>query len=302
MQTPTETLTTLQTVAVAKATAKLRKLFIMGFMAGAFIAFAAVASTIASMNLLAHPETFGLGKLISGAVFTAGLIMVVLGGAELFTGNSLMLTGLLAHKITPRQLLRNWTVVYLANFLGGLFVAGMIALAGSFAMNGGLFGITASNIANTKVGLGFFQALILGILCNLLVCLAVWLAATAKSVPGKVLAIFFPIMLFIVSGFEHSIANMYYIPAGFFASGNYDWWGMLGNLVPVTLGNIIGGGLFVAGAYHFALEGAKIDLSINENKSWPKSKSKSPKTKTSRTSRTKTTRTSKKSQTKKSAR
>ena len=300
MQTPIETLITLQTVAVAKATAKLRKLLIMGFMAGMFIAFAAVASTIASMNLLAHPETFGLGKLISGVVFTAGLIMVVLGGAELFTGNSLMLTGLFTHKITAKQLLRNWLIVYAANFLGGMFVAGMLGLAGSFAMNGGVFGATASNIANAKIGLDFFPALILGIFCNLLVCLAVWLAATAKSVPGKILAIFFPIMLFIISGFEHSIANMYYIPAGFFASGNYDWWGMLGNLVPVTLGNIIGGGLFVAGTYHFALEGGKIDTSINGNKSWPKSKSKSPKTKTSKTSRTKTTKVSKKSQTKKS--
>ena len=141
MQTPSETLTTLQTVAVAKATAKLKKLIIMGFMAGMFIAFAGVASTISSMNLLANPETFGLGKLISGLVFTAGLIMVVLGGAELFTGNSLMLTGLLARKITLKGLLKNWLVVYLANFLGGFFVAGMLGLAGSFAMNGGLFTI-----------------------------------------------------------------------------------------------------------------------------------------------------------------
>ena len=260
MQTPTETLTTLQTVAATKATAKIRKLIIMGFMAGMFIAFAGVASTIASMNLLANPETFGLGKLVSGLVFTAGLIMVVLGGAELFTGNSLMLTGILARKITFKGLLRNWLIVYLANFLGGFFVAGMLGLAGSFAMNGGLFGATAYNIALTKINLGFGQAFVLGLLCNLLVCLAVWLAASAKTVPGKVLAIIFPIAVFIICGFEHSIANMYYIPAGFFASGNYFWGGMFSNLIPVTLGNIVGGGLFVATAYHFALNDGKISL------------------------------------------
>ncbi|MBR3220425.1 formate/nitrite transporter family protein [Candidatus Saccharibacteria bacterium] len=276
MNTPVETLINLQTVAVGKATAKIRKLVILGFMAGMFIAFAGVASTIASMNLLANPETFGLGKLVSGLVFTAGLIMVVIGGAELFTGNSLMLTGLLAHKITLAQLLRNWLIVYLANFLGGFFVAGMIGLAGSFAMNGGLFGVTASNIALTKINLGFGQAFVLGLLCNLLVCLAVWLAASAKSVPGKILAIIFPIATFIICGFEHSIANMYYIPAGFFASGNYFWAEMLGNLVPVTLGNIVGGGLFVATAYHFALNDGKISLckkSQPTKKSSPKKKS-----------------------------
>lgn len=274
MQTPPETLTTLQTVAVAKATASLKKLLIMGFMAGMFIAFAAVASTIASMNLAANPATFGLSKLVSGVVFTAGLVMVVLGGAELFTGNSLMLTGLLARKITLKQLLRNWLIVYLANFLGGMFIAGMLGLAGSYAMNGGLFGTTAANIANTKMGLGFCQAFILGLLCNLLVCLAVWLAASAKSVPGKVLGIFFPIMLFIICGFEHSIANMYYIPAGFFASGNYDWLGLLKNLLSVTLGNIVGGGVFIASAYHFALNDVKISIcKKTSQKSSPKKSS-----------------------------
>ena len=171
-----------------------------------------------------------------------------------------MLTGLLARKITIKQLLRNWLIVYLANFAGGVFVAGMLGLAGSFAMNGGLFGTTSASIATAKISLGFGQAFILGLLCNLLVCLAVWLAVSAQTVPGKVLAIIFPIATFVICGFEHSIANMYYLPAGFFASGDYNWLGLLKNLVPVTLGNIVGGGVFIACAYHFALNNAKISI------------------------------------------
>ena len=267
MLKPAETLTVVRSAAVAKGTAPVKKLLIMGFLAGLFIAFAALASTIASMNLLSAPETFGLGKLVQGFVFAGGLIMVVLGSAELFTGNSLMLTGLISRQISIRQLLRNWGLVYLGNFCGAIFLAGMVALSGIFNYNGGLLGDSAIATTITKTNLAFWPALILGMLCNILVCLAVWFAFSARTIQGKILAIVFPIMLFIISGFEHSVANMYYIPAGFFASGNFDVLALLNNLIPVTLGNIIGGGLFVATAYHFSFN----DATMN---SWLESKSK----------------------------
>ena len=237
MDSKPEILKQVQVAANKKASASLKNLFLLGLFGGAFIALAGLASTIASMNLLA--ENYGLGRLVMGSVFTAGLIMVILSQSELFTGNCLMVANL--KKVKLKGLLKNWTIIYLANFIGALLVALLAWAGGLFNMGGGLLGQTATSIASTKLALGFGSALVLGIACNLLVCLAVWLATGAKSVPGKVLAIFFPIMVFVICGFEHSIANMYYLPAGALASGAWDLGAMMLNLFAVTLGNLIGG-------------------------------------------------------------
>lgn len=281
MLKPTETLEAVQSAGVSKATASTKKLLFMSFLAGLFIAFAALASTIVSMNLLKDPSTFGLGKLVQGLIFSGGLIFVVLGSTELFTGNSLMIITLLHKKITLRQLLRNWGLVYLGNFLGALFLAICVSISGIFNYNGGLLGSTLSSIALTKISLNFLPALILGLLCNLLVCLAVWMAFGAKTTAGKILAIIFPVTFFVICGFEHSIANMFYIPAGFLASGVFSFYHLFANLIPVTIGNIIGGGLFIATFYTFSLNNDKISLCLSEkqNQNQPKNKNSKPSSK-----------------------
>lgn len=253
----------------AKARASAPSLLILAFLAGAFIAFASEGSNMAAFNLLSRPETYGLGKALAGAIFGTGLMLVVVAGGELFTGNTMMVGALATGRIGPGALLRNWILVYLGNFLGSLFVAFLMAESGLFSSGANMLGAVTIKIAAYKTGLPFASAFALGLLCNWLVCLAVWMAYGAKDVGGKILAIFFPIWLFITSGFEHSVANMYYIPAGIFAAGRPELlaaalehgltaealaglgWGnfVLRNLLPVTLGNIVGGGVFVMLAY-----------------------------------------------------
>lgn len=274
MLKPSETLETVKNAGIAKATASTKKLLLLSFLAGLFIAFAALTSTIVSMNLLKDPTTFGLGKLIQGFTFAGGLIFVVLGGAELFTGNSLMIVAFLHGEITLKQLLRNWGLVYLGNFLGALFLAICVSLSGIFNYNNGFLGATLSSIALSKVSLNFLPALILGILCNILVCLAVWMAFGAKTTAGKILAIVFPVAFFVICGFEHSIANMFYIPAGFLANNVFSLPYLLANLIPVTIGNIIGGGIFIAGFYTFSLKNDKMSLCLSEKTSKNQSKNK----------------------------
>ena len=244
----------------------------LGILAGAFIAFAAEASTMAAYNLLANPATYGLGRTLAGAVFTAGLMFCVIAGAELFTGNTLMAGSLAVRKISFGSMMRNWGIVYGANLVGSLLLVCMISSSGLWHTSGDLLGAVAIKIAAGKTALGFESAFVLGILCNWLVCLAVWMAWAAEGVGEKLAAIFFPIWLFVTSGFEHSIANMYYIGAGLVAKcvpalvekageigvsedalNNLTWHGFfVNNLVPVTLGNIVGGAFFVALAYVFA--------------------------------------------------
>ena len=255
--------------AVKKANTGWSKLLVLGFLAGAFIAFASEGSTMAAFNLLAKPETYGLGKALAGTIFGAGLMFVIIAGGELFTGNTLMLTGVLHRRITIPAMLRNWALVYAGNFIGSLFIAWMMSYSGLFHSGADGFGGMTVRIAAGKTALEFGPALVLGLMCNWLVCLAVWMAYGAKDITGKVLVIFFAIWLFITSGFEHSVANMYYIPAGIFAKANAAWagasglsadaldrlnWGafFLRNLLPVTLGNILGGGVFVGMAYWLA--------------------------------------------------
>jgi len=247
------------------------KMIILGILAGAFIAFASQGSNFAAYNLWADPTTYGLGKALAGALFGTGLMLVMIAGAELFTGNNLILVAVLTGKAKVSGMLKNWLFVYIGNFLGSLLIAFLIVKSGQLNAGGALLGATTIKIASAKVSLTFSQGLILGILCNWLVCLAVWMATGAKTMVGKISAIFFPIWLFIASGFEHSVANMYYIPAGIMAKGNPVYvqaaldagltttkldalnWGtfITKNLIPVTIGNIIGGSLLVGMVYWF---------------------------------------------------
>ena len=267
--TPPEILQTIAGYGVTKASTASGRLFVLAFLAGVYIAFASEGSTMAAFNLLAHPETYGLGRCLAGAIFPGGLMLVVIAGGELFTGNTMMLYPLVRRDIRLAGLLRNWEIVYVGNFIGSVFVAYLIVLSGQLNSGQNLLGGVTIKIAAAKCSLSWSEAIALGILCNWLVCLAVWMAAGAKDVTGKIFAIFFPIWLFITSGFEHSVANMYYISAGLFARSNPQWlaasglgsealasltWSnfFLANLLPVTIGNIIGGGIFVALAYGIA--------------------------------------------------
>ncbi len=251
-----------------KAGCSFQKLLILGFLAGVFIAFAAEGSNMAAFNLLAEPTTYGLGKVLAGVVFGTGLMLVVLAGGELFTGNTLILAAVCERKVSVGRMLRNWGIVYTGNLLGSLFIAYLMAESGLFFSGEDMLGAVTLRIAAYKVNLSFLQAFYLGIMCNWLVCLAVWISYGAETMAGKILSIFFPIWLFITSGFEHSVANMYYIPAGILIKGNPGFqtlsglsaetldsltWGnfFIDNLIPVTLGNIVGGGVFVGMTYWY---------------------------------------------------
>lgn len=263
--------------AVKKASSKASSLFILGILAGVFIAFASEGSNMAAFNLFAKPETYGLGKALAGAIFGTGLMLVIVAGGELFTGNTMMLAALVDKRIGLMGLLRNWLIVYVGNLVGSVLIAYMMNASGLFNSGANDLGAITIKIAVYKVHLTFWQAFVLGIMCNWLVCLAVWMAAGAKDITGKLLAVFFPIWLFITSGFEHCVANMYYIPAGIMALANPKWVEaalkngvtaekmqdlttqsfLVHNLLPVTLGNIVGGGIFVALAYYYAYKKTK---------------------------------------------
>lgn len=270
--TPNEVAGELVTVAENKANLSLLQKIVLGIIAGAYIAFAAVASNTAAFQLMNNPSTLGLSKLLSAFVFSGGLILVVVCGSELFTGNNLMLMGVYEKKISVKQLLISWGIVYVANFVGSILIAFMVAKSGQLGFAGSMLGGATIKIACTKVSLSTSNAILLGLMCNWLVCLAVWGSTAARDIGSKIMAIFFPIMMFVTAGFEHSIANMYYISAGLFAKENsqyvdaalqlgvkqsdivnLDWSSFfLGNLFPVTLGNIIGGTIFVGTAYWLA--------------------------------------------------
>lgn len=213
-----------------RVTQSLPRLLLLGALAGAFIAFAGVAASIGG--------ALG-GKLASATIFPIGLTMVLLAGSELFTGNCLFLMPLLRRNITAGHMLRNWVAVYLGNLLGSVAVAFLVVQCGA------LDGIAEAAVAAalTKAALPFGVALLRGVLCNFLVCLAVWMAFCAQSAGGKVVSLFGPIFLFVLCGFEHSVANMYYIPAGIFLAenGEVTWLSLWQNLLPVTLGNMVGG-------------------------------------------------------------
>lgn len=266
--TPAEIAAYTEETGVKKAGLAPLKQFMLGILGGVFIAFASEGSTMAAFPLLADPGSYGLGRCLAGAIFPTGLMLVVLAGSELFTGNTMMSIALVRKRITLAALLRNWLWVYVGNFVGSVFLAYMMAESTLFNAGANVFGGVTISIAAGKVRLPFHSAFFLGIMCNWLVCLAVWLAYGAKDMGGKILGIFFPIWLFITSGFEHCVANMYYVPAGILAKSNAAWaaasklspevldgltWSafFVNNLLPVTLGNIVGGGVFVGLYYCF---------------------------------------------------
>ena len=267
---PAETLKALIETSKVKASMPIKRMVIFGIFAGAYIAFAGAGANMAAYGLLSSTETFGLGKILSGTIFTVGLIMVVLGGAELFTGNTTMIAAVIDKRITVSSMLKNWVIVYICNFLGGVLIAFMVYYSGVLNSGEGMLGAMTVKIAAGKVNMSFGSAFVSGILCNWLVCMAVWLSTGAQTTVGKILSIFFPIWLFVTAGFEHSVANMYFIPAGIFAKSNQmftalsemgfdalanlNWSGMFElNLLPVTLGNIVGGAVCVAIGYYTAL-------------------------------------------------
>lgn len=270
---PAEILDYLINVAQDKVAGSVQKLLILGIVGGVCIAFSAEGSNMAAFNLLAEPSSYGLGKVLAGAIFGTGLMMVLLAGGELFLGNTMILAAVCQGKVRILHMLRNWIIVYIGNFLGAVFIAYMMVHSGLFASGGDMLGAVTLKIAAYKVGLGFHQAFLLGMMCNWLVCLAIWAAYGADTVAGKIFSIFFPIWLFITSGFENSVANMYYVPAGIMIKANASFaelsqlsqqmcdfltWEnfILHNLIPVTLGNIVGGGVFVGMAYWYVYQKA----------------------------------------------
>ena len=253
---------------VKKAGLDVARMFALAVLAGAFIALGAMFATTVTTGGADLP--FGVTKLLGGLVFSLGLILVVVAGAELFTGNNLIVMAWAGGKVPTRLLLRNWIVVYAGNFAGSLVTAYLMFLSTQYTFGEGALGLNALNIANAKSGLEFMPALVLGIFCNALVCLAVWLVMSARTTTDKILAIVPPITAFVAAGFEHSIANMYFIPIGLFIQAgaapsfweqtgktasdfsNLTWGNFfLANLLPVTIGNVIGGALMVGLVYWF---------------------------------------------------
>lgn len=247
---------------VSKANLPLIKMILLGIMAGAFIALGGVASNVAVHNI----ENVGLARTLAGAIFPVGLMLVVFTGSELFTGNCLMLTALLDKKIKALQMIRNLVVVYFSNLIGALIIDFLVFYSGQFNYSNGGLGAYTIKVALAKTTISPVTAIVSGILCNILVCLAIIMAGAAKDVTGKILAIFFPIWAFVIGGFEHCVANMFYIPAGILAATNPSYVeaaGTLYNITPeqctsltqlngiesflfVTIGNVIGGMVCVA--------------------------------------------------------
>ncbi|MEQ9643345.1 MAG: formate/nitrite transporter family protein [Alphaproteobacteria bacterium] len=236
-----------ETIGVAKTRLGTRQTLMLAVLAGAFIALGALFYTVTVTG-----STFGFGptRLLGGLAFSLGLLLVIVGGAELFTGNNLIVMAWADERVSLAALLRNWTLVYVGNLVGALGIAGLVAAAGVMELGGGGVAKTAIAIAHGKLGLGFVEAFARGVLCNLLVCLACWVSFAAHDVAGKVLALMLPVAAFVALGFEHSVANMYILPVAWLAGGTeVTLAGVVANLVPVTLGNIVGGGALVAGVY-----------------------------------------------------
>ncbi len=243
---PVEISKSLRDIGEKKATATLFELCALGILAGMYIAFGAIVSTIV---LSGRTLDTGLAKFLAGSVFSTGLMLVLIAGSELFTGNILMVIGFIHRRYSFIKVLRNWLVVYFGNLLGGIIIAWITFNSGLLGKFDSLspIGTVAVEIVRNKMALGFTAALCRGILCNILVCMAVIMCISSKTVIGKIFGIYFPIMTFVASGFEHSIANMYYLPVGLLVDGQFlsGFFSIFNNLIPVTIGNIIGGLLVV---------------------------------------------------------
>ena len=266
---------------VKKAALPALKMFALAILAGAFIGVGAIFATTVSAGSMAVKDAagaaafstalpYGVTRLLAGLAFTVGLILVVVGGSELFTGNNLIMMAFASKKVSLGGLLRNWGIVYLGNFVGSIVTAYIVFLGKQYSFGNGAIGLTALGIGEAKTSFTFIQAVALGIMCNVLVCMAVWMCYSARSTTDKILAIIPPIATFVAAGFEHSVANMYFIPVSLFIKNFGDasffekigktaadfphlTWGnfFIGNLLPVTIGNIIGGAFMVGLIYWF---------------------------------------------------
>lgn len=254
-------------IGIKKASLPVAKQFVLAIMAGFFVGFAAQGYNEAIHTI----SSTGIAKTVGGTIFTAGLIMVVVAGGELFTGNCLMVISWVGKRISLGSMLRSWAIVYLGNLAGALFIVFLILNSGQFDFSGGMLGAFTIKTAVYKTTLSFGKAFCMGILCNTLVCAAIWMSQAAKDIPGKIMGVFFPIWLFVVTGSEHCIANMYLIPAGILAKLNGSWAAkavemgvtaeqmsalgvksfLVNNLLPVTLGNIVGGSVLIGLLYWF---------------------------------------------------
>ena len=253
-KSPVDTAKAISATAGAKNSANIVNVILLSFLAGAYIAFGGLLAEIASAGMLAAGAPVGLEKFVFGAVFPVGLIIVVLAGSELFTGNVMFMTiGVLDGSASVGGLAKNWVLSWIFNFVGALFVAFVLAYMGGLFPADSAFATKATAVAAAKVKMPFAQAFIKAIGCNWLVCLAVWLANASDDIIGKIVGIWFPIMAFVTIGFEHSVANMFFIPLGMFLGAEGVNWStmIINNLVPVTLGNIIGGAIFVACIYWY---------------------------------------------------
>jgi formate/nitrite transporter len=254
--------TVAHSVGVSKVESPWVSLFVLGVLAGAYIGFGGLLASTVSLDA---SSKLGLGpsRFLSGAAFSMGLMLVVIAGAELFTGNNLMITSIMSRAVTWQKVVARWAVVYAANFAGSILIVLLFYFSGLWKTGGGLLGQSVVNVASAKVSLSFSEAFVRGVGCNWLVCLAVWMALASHQVIGKIGAIFFPIMGFVAIGFEHCVANMYFIPAGILLNqwagvpmpdgmdasllgwGGFFW----NNLLPVTVGNTVGGVFFVGLSY-----------------------------------------------------
>jgi formate transporter FocA len=264
---PSEMASKAESTGESKANMSWVKTLVLGILAGAFIALGSVFFTTVTA---ASTMSFGLTRLLGGLSFSLGLILVIVGGAELFTGNNLIVMAWANRKVSTYQVLRNWLLVYLGNFMGAFFIVILMMLSRQYLAANGMVGMNLLNIAASKCELSFTQAVASGVLCNILVCLAVWLCFGSNAITGKIISIIFPVTAFVACGFEHCIANMYFIPKAIlllnennpviygliedsgksYASLTWSHF-LINNLLPVTLGNILGGAVLVGLVYWF---------------------------------------------------
>lgn len=267
---PKEIAERVENVGVTKARLPWPQQITLGVLAGGFIGLGAFYFTVVTSDATLG---FAASRVLGGVVFSLGLILVVVAGAELFTGNNLLVMAWASGRISTAELLRNWLVIYLANLAGALGLVCLVFLSNQWQQNGDAVGINAVKIAAAKAALPFWPALFRAVLCNILVCLAVWLALAGRSVTDKILAIVFPISAFVAAGLEHSIANMYFIPLGILLQSKLivsgaeqlSWMGLWHNLLPVTLGNLFGGGVMVALVYRCAYRPTRHENRIEDN-------------------------------------
>jgi formate transporter len=262
---PAEMASKAQDIGIKKAHLDFLSTMALAVLAGAFIALGCIFFTVSQTGL---NVPWGIGRVVGGLTFSLGLVLIIIGGAELFTGNNLIIMAWASRKLSTFRVLRNWGIVYIGNLLGAIATAVFVFWGQHYEMDNGGLGLTALNVGLSKVSLDFSQAIILGILGNAMVCMAVWLTYSARTTFGRIAAIIFPISGFVAAGFEHCVANMYFIPFAIFVKGGASdafWQGIgttaasynnltwsnffVNNLIPVTIGNIIGGVVFVALVY-----------------------------------------------------